>query len=405
MKPQDPRDIRLFLEDICCELCRFREIARDGVEAEQVRIDREVCLGPTAFADIRVRVGAELPYYVEVKYGYPLEVACRHVARKYGGGGVQASKLIVVVDTDQVEKAEAQLGAAVPLPVEVWNVDKLLGEVDRRFGIHINSITASNLVDVRNEVDRAKGFLAFGGESLATYRNGELQAYLLWHFGFWRLRELRAQGLQAADVLAPGKYEKVVVLLADLCSFSSFVRDTSDYAVVRHSLTSFYTKARYQVINRGGMLVQFVGDEVVAFFGLPDRREDYQQDALQTARALLDIGNAIAEEWQRSIDRVQTSGGVHVGMAIGEIEVFPQRPFSHTHMGQVGDAINLAARLMATAGPGEIVMSNLLYREIEDTPFGPFLEQEPLEAKNVGRVKAWKYSLPAADSERSALRS
>ena len=67
----------------------------------------------------------------------------------------------------------------------------------------------------------------------------------------------------------PGRYRAIIVLLADLCSFSSFVRDAADPDVVLNSLTSFYTKARYQVVNRGGMLSQFVGDEVVAFFGLP----------------------------------------------------------------------------------------------------------------------------------------
>jgi adenylate cyclase len=44
------------------------------------------------------------------------------------------------------------------------------------------------------------------------------------------------------------------VLLADLCSFSSYVRDTADETIVRESLTAFYSKARYQIINSGGML-------------------------------------------------------------------------------------------------------------------------------------------------------
>jgi hypothetical protein len=47
------------------------------------------------------------------------------------------------------------------------------------------------------------------------------------------------------------------VLLADLCSFSSYIRDTGDAEVVRESLTAFYSKARYQIINNGGMLYQF----------------------------------------------------------------------------------------------------------------------------------------------------
>ncbi|CAN0502357.1 unnamed protein product, partial [Phaeothamnion confervicola] len=182
-------------------------------------------------------------------------------------------------------------------------------------------------------------------------------ANLLCQFSFWRLGQLRTRyGLLPRDILRPGIYKGVVVLLADLCSFSSFVRDTSDPRIVAHNLTSFYTKSRYQVVNHGGMLSQFVGDEVVAFFGLPDKRSDFMTEALNTAQALLDIGQSIAHDWQRRIDRVQASGGAHVGMAIGDLQVFPQRPFSRSHMAEVGDAINLAARLMSSAGPTEISM-------------------------------------------------
>jgi class 3 adenylate cyclase len=66
------------------------------------------------------------------------------------------------------------------------------------------------------------------------------------------------------------------------------------------------------------------------------------------------------------------------------------RPFSRTHMGAVAQAMNLAARLTSVAGPGEIVVSNLLHQALPDPGRLAFTELEPVEAKNIGRVRAWK---------------
>jgi len=104
----------------------------------------------------------------------------------------------------------------------------------------------------------------------------------------------------------------------------------------------------------------------------------------------VDIGAAIAEQWQRQIDQAQPAAGVHVAMALGEVQVLSLRPFSRTHMGAVADAMNLCARLNAVSGPGEIVVSNLLYQALPDAERAAFTELDPVEAKNIGRVKAWR---------------
>jgi adenylate cyclase len=62
-----------------------------------------------------------------------------------------------------------------------------------------------------------------------------LKAQPLWHFGFWRLRQMREpRRLGVRDIVPPGHYRDVVVL-ADLCSFSSFVRDTPNAEVIREN--------------------------------------------------------------------------------------------------------------------------------------------------------------------------
>jgi adenylate cyclase len=224
-----------------------------------------------------------------------------------------------------------------------------------------------------------------------SFVNDPLQAALLWHFGSWVLRRVRGEsGAAARGVLPPGLYKNVVVVFADLSSFSSYVRDTRDDQVVRHVLTFFYSKARYQVLNSGGMLYQFLGDGVVAFFGVVGRRASYVEDALECATALLDIGRSTSNEWQRRIDHVQTGGGCHIGLAIGDLNIVSLRPFSCSHVGAIADSINTAARLSAAAGPDEIVAANALFHGLSAESQARFAEMEPIDARNVGRIRAWK---------------
>ena len=126
--------------------------------------------------------------------------------------------------------------------------------------------------------------------------------------------------------------------------------------------------------------------------GKPGAFADFVQTALETAQSLVSIGDSVSHHWQRQIDRVQATGGVHIGLAIGDIQIVSLRPFGRTHIGAIGDSINVAARLMSSAGPGEIAVSNSFLQALDEKDGVNFQEMEPLEARNVGRIKAWKLS-------------
>ena len=392
------RELRLFLEEICCNLCRFQHVEVDGVAPEQVHISQEAYLGkPGAYADIRVQPPGCTPYYVEVKCGYPSERIVSHLLRKYGEfppPGSPPTRIVLVVDTrNRPDWAEAERRLTAGLPrthLEVWDEERLSALLERRFGLRVASFSDQDVLELRAALDAAKGRYAFGDR----WTGDELESALLWHFGFWRLKQLReTRGLDARRILPPGMYHGVAVLIADLCSFSSYVRDTSDDEVVRYCLTAFYSKARYDVLNTGGMLYQFVGDEVVALYGLPERTEGTMEAALRCARSLVDIGNAISSEWQRHIDRVQERQGVHIGITLGDMQVVSLRPFGRAHLSAVSDGINMAARLFACAGPSEIVVSNAFYQELEPEAQAGFKHIEPVDARNMGRINAWKLSV------------
>ena len=401
----DAYEVRLFLEEICCNLCRFQHAAEDGVAPEAVRIDQECYLGlPRAFADIRVQVPGAAPYFVEVDWGYGTERLLRSLARKYGAdacgngapGARAVGKVVLVADTHNHAnwpEVEARLRASFRpgLRLEVWDEARLLSLLAERFGVALGSISPAELLGVRDAMGAAEARHAFGD----VPHGDALEASLLWHFGFWRLRQLRDRGLGKRDMFPPGYYRGVVVLMADLSGYSAYVRDTPDERVVRDSLTAFYTRSRHQVISSGGMIYQFLGDAIVGLFGVPDQPAGYLAAALDCAKALVEIGNSVSIEWQRQIDRVQSTGGVHVGLTVGDVEILSLRPASRTHVGVVGDAINMAGRLVDLAGSCQIVTSNTFFQKLDPARQTGFEEMEAVEAKNVGRIRSWVLDLAA----------
>lgn len=388
--------LQLFVEEICCDLCRFIHIFDDELASDDVSVRREVALGRAgAFADIHVRPRGRPAYFVEVKLGYPEDRLVRQLLRKYGADAptlVDGERLILVIrpeDYAEWSTIEARLreGLRPGLDLEIWDEARLLGLIRERFKIAIDALAGADLQALRKAVERAKWRLVFADSD----EDGALRSSLLWHFSPWALHRLHAhRGVAAAEILRPGLYRDCAIVLADLCAFSSYVRDTRDDALIRRCLATFYSQARHAIHNCGGMLYQFVGDEVVGVFGFPFGVGEAVDRALSCARALLDVGTSVSHHWQREIDRVQRSAGVHVGMALGDLNLVPLRPYSTAHFGFVGDGLNIAARLMGAASCGQIVASNTFFNRLAADERARFAAVDALEAKNIGMISCWR---------------
>jgi class 3 adenylate cyclase len=408
MNEPSNKETNLFLEEVACDLIRFKRGRNDAAKARAVSITREMPLGDgETFADILVESPGEPPFFVELKHGRPSEEILARVGAKYGRSGhLPAKRLILGIDREgrpDFEQVVRQLRdrLAGQVELEVWTEAELYAMVGETFDCQWKEMTQEAFEYVRRSIMRAKRDAAFGDDAAETPMGGVvLQHQLLWHFGWWRLAQLRAKiaagekiaggAATVKNLLPPGTYRDAVIVMADLCSFTAYMRDTRDDEVVRESLTMFYSQARYEIINRGGMLYQFLGDGVIGIFGVPDASEGYACDALASARSLINIGRSVADYWQRHIDREQPKRGVHIGLAVGDLQVLPLRPYGRAHIGAVGDSINLAARLMDAAGENEIMVSNTLYNTIDAKSRAQCADMGGVEAHNAGTIRAWK---------------
>ncbi len=399
---EDLFELRLFLEELVCNVCRFVHVAEQGIRPQDLQVRQEVSLGiPNAFSDILIRVPNHASYFVEVDYGYSTTRIIESIRRKYSKNlplFEEISKLVLVVDRHNHpnwENCIRQIREILPSAwaLEVWDEAHLLSLIRKHFDVEIEALSPDRIVELRLAIDRAKGTYAFGD----AYNHDPLDSSLLWHFGYWRLRDLfEASNRSKRAILPPVSYSAVVVIFADLSGFSGYVRETTRARTIQECLSAFCAKARYQIINDGGMLYQFLGDGVIGLFGIPQQSADYIERSFDCARSLLMIGDAISDMWQRQMDRLQPVRGSHIGVAMGDLQILSLRPFSRTHTGVIGDAINMAARLSSYAQSGQIVVSNMIYQSLGPSSQNLFheaepIEAEPIEAKNVGRIKAWMF--------------
>jgi len=245
-----------------------------------VKIDREFFLSkPDCFADIRVAPGPGAPFFIEVKFGYENEKLLSRLTCKFGSVPEQSSEKVIVLVLDTHDRRgwpqlERDIRQAInpAFKLKVWNEEILLSLLKDQFGISVRNLDPDSLLELRDAIDRAKGSYAFGNDPTGSYIHYPLHAQLIWHLGFWRVKNVRkSHNCKPRDILPPGLYRKAIVVVADMCGFSGYVRATEDEHIIRDNLTAFYSRARYEITNSGGLLLQFVGDEVIAVFGIPDR--------------------------------------------------------------------------------------------------------------------------------------
>src|SRR4051812_31069534 len=134
------------------------------------------------------------------------------------------------------------------------------------------------------------------------------------------------------------------VLFGDLVGFTGLA-ESRDPEEVRELLTGYFDRCRDVVARYGGTIEKFIGDAVMAVWGVPVAHED---DAERAVRAGLDLVEAVAAFGERA--RVPDLA-MRVGVVTGEVAV----TVGATQQGMVaGDAVNTAARIQAKADPGEV---------------------------------------------------
>jgi adenylate cyclase len=137
--------------------------------------------------------------------------------------------------------------------------------------------------------------------------------------------------------------QAVGVLFADLVGFTTLAEDMTPEEVMA-MLRAFHGRMEDEVFRHGGCLEKFIGDALLATFGVPDVGRLDATDALACARGML----AALQTWNRDREHagqapLRMGVGLHYGQVVlGDIGSERSMAFA-----TVGDTINVASRLQA----------------------------------------------------------
>jgi class 3 adenylate cyclase len=143
----------------------------------------------------------------------------------------------------------------------------------------------------------------------------------------------------------------VTVLFADVTG-STGLAERLDTEQLKEVLEAWFRAMREEIEAEGGTVEKFIGDAVMAAFGVPAAHEDDPARALRAALRMRRRLALLNEQLERSH---RTRLEVRIGINTGEVmAVTDPRPGEAM---ATGDAVNAAARLQQAAEPGQILVS------------------------------------------------
>jgi class 3 adenylate cyclase/tetratricopeptide (TPR) repeat protein len=177
-------------------------------------------------------------------------------------------------------------------------------------------------------------------------------------------------GTPAVASAPPREQRKIVSVLFCDVTGSTSLGESLDPESLRALLARYFERMKAIVERHGGTVEKFIGDAVMAVFGIPQLHED---DALRAVRAALEMREAVPELGVQA----------RIGVTTGEVVTGTEERLA------TGDAVNVAARLEQAAQPGEVLIGaetlQLVHDVVEVEPV------EPLALKGKSEpVQAWR---------------
>ncbi|WP_043633798.1 AAA family ATPase [Nonomuraea candida] len=181
---------------------------------------------------------------------------------------------------------------------------------------------------------------------------------------------------------------RVVVVFVDLVG-STELAERLDPELLRNVLERYHRACTEVIAEHGGVVEKYIGDAIMAAFGIPISSEDDALRAVRAAHAVLGRVRRLSEEL------APTHGirlDVHCGIAAGEAMVIDT---PGTDLRVIGDTVNTAARLQSAAGPGDILVGDEVARMVRG--HARMEAMPPLRLKGKREpVRAWRLLSPEA---------
>lgn len=185
-----------------------------------------------------------------------------------------------------------------------------------------------------------------------------------------------------------GKRTHISVLFTDIRGFTALTQNNAPKVIV-DILNRHHEILLNLIFKNGGTLDKFIGDSIMAFFGAPIAQEDAPMRALTSAifcmNAIPQLNESLLKD---GLPAIQIGIGIATGNAIvGTIGSSQRMEYT-----AIGDAVNLASRLVSAAGPREILMDKNTYLEAGKSTVTAMAEEMSVKGFE-GKVQVYRISV------------
>ncbi|HEV7732808.1 MAG TPA: adenylate/guanylate cyclase domain-containing protein [Candidatus Binatia bacterium] len=168
-----------------------------------------------------------------------------------------------------------------------------------------------------------------------------------------------AEQLLRGEVTLGGELRDATVLFADICGFTAMSEHMAPAEVIA-LLNEHMTVLTRVVHDHGGIIDKFVGDAIMAIFGVPRGGTDDASRAVAAARAMLAERDALNARTRRHIT-------MSIGIASGAMVAGCMGSTDRLNYTVLGARVNLAARLCSEASPMTILVDDATRQALGDT--------------------------------------
>lgn len=180
-----------------------------------------------------------------------------------------------------------------------------------------------------------------------------------------------------------GSLQEVSVLFTDIVSFTTFTEKHRPEETVQ-MLRGYLTEMVKTIIKNGGIIDKFVGDEIMALFGVPVYTDEHALQACKTALDMRACLVTLKEKWlAEGVEPFNFGVGINTGQAVvGNLG--SEQLFDYT---AIGDTINLGARLEAKTRDYDLsqmtIISEFTYEKVKDQVEARYLDDIKVKGKDI----------------------
>ncbi len=172
--------------------------------------------------------------------------------------------------------------------------------------------------------------------------------------------------MEHPELVKPGGDKKVAtVLFADIRGYTTFSEDKEPEYIIE-VLNAYFSEVVELIINYRGYIDKFIGDAVMAAWGVPMMAEE--QDAEFAVACALEMQRLVASSERSFFTGDASNLHIGIGMHTGPLVAGNLGSSRRMDYSVIGDTVNVAARLEGIAEPGEVIVTKTT-RDLLDASF------------------------------------